>query len=206
MAGIDFTFYNLFMLVATMSPLLIGFFMLMVSIMNENIKGLVYIAGALLALTLNYPIQAALDNTQLTPEEGMELICSPFAFAGLGSYNSPASSSLFIGFTLAYLILPMWVNQVFNYGLISTLSILLLADAYARVQIKCIPASGAALGAMVGFVFGSLWYAVLKMGKADFLLYFGELDSNALRCGMAKTQTFKCSVYKNGELISSHLA
>ena len=205
MAGIEFTFYNLFMLMSTLSPLLIGFFMVMVSIMNENIKGVVYIAGALLALTLNYPIQAALDSVP-TPEDGMELICSPFAFEGVRSYNSPASSTLFIGFTLAYLLLPMWANQVFNYGIISSLSILLLSDAYARVQVKCTSPSGAALGAMVGIVFGSLWYSMLKMGKADHLLYFGELDSNALRCDMAKTQTFKCSVFRNGKLVSSHLA
>ena len=205
MAGIEFTFYNLFMLTATLSPMLIGFFMIMVSIMNENVKGIVYIAGALLALTLNYPIQSALD-IKSTPAAGMELVCSPFAFEGLGSYSSPASSSLFIGFTLAYLLLPMWVNQVFNYGVVSTLSVLLLSDAYARVHVNCTSVSGAVLGAVIGAVFGTLWYVVLRMGKADHLLYFGELDSNALRCDMPKKQTFKCSVYKNGQLISSHLA
>ena len=205
MAGIAFTFYNLFMLTATLSPMLVGFFMIMVSIMNENIKGLVYIAGALLALTLNYPIQSVLDSKS-SPVPGMELVCSPFAFEGLGSYNSPASSSLFMGFTLAYLLLPMWVNQVFNYGVISTLSILLLSDAYSRVHVGCTTVSGASLGAVIGCLFGTLWYVALRMGKADYLLYFGELDSNALRCDMPKKQTFKCSVFKNGKLISSHMA
>jgi hypothetical protein len=39
----------------------------------------------------------------------------------------------------------------------------------------------------------------------DSLLYFDELESNNVTCSRPSKQTFKCSVYKNGELISSNV-
>ena len=111
--GIPFTFKNLFMVIATLSPLLVAFFMVMVSLMNENIKGLVYLAGALMALTVNYPIQSAIGEEYKPPEEG-GIFCSPFVMGAMQQYNSPASSSLFLAFTFAYLFIPMYANSVYK--------------------------------------------------------------------------------------------
>lgn len=203
--GIPFTFTNLFMVMATISPLLVAFFMVMVSLMNENIKGLVYLAGSLFALTLNYPLQSAIGDRYEAPEEGA-LICSPFILGGLEQYNSPAASSLFLAFTFAYLFIPMYANNVYNYGIVSMMLILIFSNAYAKIRTKCFDTSAAVMGTLVGFVFGTLWYVLLKSSNADKFLYFGEMDSTAVRCSMPKEQTFRCAMYKNGVLISSDIA
>ena len=39
----------------------------------------------------------------------------------------------------------------------------------------------------------------------DSLLYFDELLSNKVACSRPSKQSFKCSVYKGGELISSNV-
>ena len=203
--GIPFTFKNLFMVIATLTPLLVAFFMVMVSLMNENIKGLVYLAGALMALTVNYPIQSAIGEEYKPPEEGA-LICSPFVMGAMQQYNSPASSSLFLAFTFAYLFIPMYANSVYNYGIISAMLILMFSNAYSKIVSRCFDSSAAVLGTLVGFLLGTLWYVALKASNADAFLYFGEMDSTAVRCSMPKEQTFKCSMYRNGELISSDIA
>ena len=38
------------------------------------------------------------------------------------------------------------------------------------------------------------------------LLYFDEFISNNVVCSRPTEQTFRCSVYKNGELISNNIA
>ena len=40
----------------------------------------------------------------------------------------------------------------------------------------------------------------------DNLLYFGKYTSNNVQCSKPSKQTFKCSVYKNGRLISRNIA
>jgi len=40
-------------------------------------------------------------------------------------------------------------------------------------------------------------------GGSGKFLFFNEVSSTMDKCSMPNNQTFKCSVYKNGELIGS---
>ena len=127
-ADSPFTFKNFFMSLSAVAPLLVAFFLVMVSLMNENVKGIVYLAGALLSLTLNYPIQAAMG---VAAPSDLSPACSPFLVGTLGRYASPSGSSLFLGFTFAYLFIPMFANGIYNYGIISSLLILICSNGPA---------------------------------------------------------------------------
>lgn len=203
--GIPLSFTNIFMVIFTLSPLLVAFFMVMVSLMNENIKGIVYLAGALIALSINYPIQNVIGDEYKPLPDG-SLACSPFVFGAFTRYNSPASSSLFLAFTFAYLLIPMYSNSTYNYGIISSMLILMFGNVYAKTRSRCFDTSAGVMGTLVGFLFGTLWYVMLQASNAQQFLYFGEMDSNAVRCSMPTEQTFRCSMYKNGTLISSDIA
>ena len=93
-----------------------------------------------------------------------------------------------------------------NYGVISALLCLFALDSVSKVTNKCTTVGGAVLGALVGFMFGSIWYTIFHMVGADEVLYFDEMESNAVKCEKPSSQTFKCSVYKNGVLVSSNIA
>jgi hypothetical protein len=66
--------------------------------------------------------------------------------------------------------------------------------------------SGSILGGLVGLILGATWFSVFHHSGYDSLLYFDELTSNRIACSRPSKQTFKCSVYKNGQLISSNIA
>lgn len=203
MAGIELTFSNILQLISVLSPILIAFFMIMLSFMNQNVKGLVFIAGALLATFLNIPLM----NTIKSPvNKDASLSCNLIEIPFLNAYNSPSPTSLFIAFTFAYLFLPMMFNNQMNYGVISALLCLFALDSVSKVTNKCTTVGGAVLGALVGFMFGSIWYTIFHMVGADEVLYFDEMESNAVKCEKPSSQTFKCSVYKNGLLVSSNIA
>lgn len=203
MAGIELTLSNMLQLMAALSPILIAFFMLMLSFMNQNMKGIVFIAGAVLATFLNHFLQNMMKS-EVDPTAS--LTCNIVDIPFLTRYNSPSTSSLFIAFTFAYLFLPMKYNNQMNYAVIAAILGLFSLDAVSKITNRCTTVGGAVLGALAGFVMGAMWYTIFKAVGAYELLYFDEMDSNAVRCERPSKQTFKCSVYKNGKLVSSNIA
>ena len=58
-------------------------------------------------------------------------------------------------------------------------------------------------GIVIGAGMGIGWCMLFYMtGHAD-LLYFNDLISNNVICSRPQKQTFKCSIYKNGELVKN---
>jgi len=200
--AMELTTTNIMQFFAAISPLLLAFFLVMSSIFNQDIKGFVYLAGVLLACVINIPIMNVLKS-EISPNAS--LTCNIIDIPHMANYNSPALSSLFIAFTIAYLILPMTTNNQINYVVLVALLCLFSLDSVTKVINKCTTASGVFLGGLIGFILGGIWYTLFHVTGYDSLLYFAELQSNNVLCRRPSKQTFKCSVYKNGELISSNI-
>jgi hypothetical protein len=79
-------------------------------------------------------------------------------------------------------------------------------DTVTKTTYMCTDYGGIALGSLVGVIGGSIWYSIFNIMELNDLLYFNELQSNNVICKRPSKQTFKCSVYKNGKLISSNIA
>lgn len=200
--AIQLTLTNMLQLFSAMSPLLLGFFLVMSSLFNQNLKGIVYLAGVLIASVINIFLMNQIGS-KIDPNASLScnLIDLPF----LKDFNSPAPTSLFIAFTIAYLVLPMYYNNQINYVVLATLLCLLALDAVTKINNKCTTSSGSILGTLVGFVLGATWYTLFHQSGYDSLLYFDELSSNNVMCSKPSKQTFRCSVYKGGNLISSNI-
>ena len=114
--SLQLTFSNIMQLFSLIAPLLLGFFLVMLSIFNQSLKGFVYLGGVLLALVINIPI---MNRIQSPIDSNAPIICNIMEIPFLNRYTSPSPSTLFIGFTLAYLFLPMKYNNQINYILIA---------------------------------------------------------------------------------------
>ena len=190
-------------LISALTPILITFFILMLTCMNQNFKGLIFIAGILLSLLFNLLIMRHVGS-QTDPKSSST--CSLIELPILGEFNSPSSSILFITFTFTYLFIPMIYNNQMNYPVIILLLALFALDSFMRVKHKCTTPLGVFLGVLVGGLCGILWFTILLFNGADKLLYFNEIGSNAVRCDRPSQQKFRCSVYKNGLLVSQNSA
>lgn len=202
---IKLTIPNMLQLTSVLSPILISFFLVMTSILNQNVKGLIYLAGALITLVFNI----FLMNFIKSPiDKDAPFTCNLVELPFLTEFNSPAPSCVLLAYTTVYLLQPLFLN----YGLLHNipLTILLLSllgiDATTKVYNKCTSKSGALIGALFGSLCGIIWYNIFKVAGFESLLYFDEIDSNNVHCSRPSKQTFKCSVYKNGQLISSKTA
>lgn len=197
----DLTLTNLFQFISAILPLLLTFFMVMISIFNQDLKGMVYLAGILITSVLNIFL---LNIIKSKKDENSAASCNLFNLPfNLSNYNVPALNSVLISFTIAYLILPMRASNQMNYVLIAALLSIFAIDGISKIMNKCTTIVGVIIGLLTGFLFGSLWYTLFHSTGYNSLLYFDQAVSNKVYCSRPKKQSFKCAVYKNGELIKT---
>jgi hypothetical protein len=201
--AIALTLPNILQFISFIAPTLLVFFLFLSSLFNQNVKGLVYIAGVLLASMINIIFMNVIGSER---NEDESFSCSLFDIPHISKYNSPYPTTLIIAFTIAYLVMPMKYNNQMNYVVLIFLLCLLVIDILTKVQNKCTTYPGTLLGALVGYLLGVLWYTIFNTAGYKSLLYFDELRSDNVVCSKPTKQTFKCSVFKNGELISSNIS
>jgi hypothetical protein len=196
---LQLTFSNIVQLFSIFAPLFLGTFLVLVSVFNQNIKGLIYLGGVLIASVINYVVSMTIGSEPV-PGEGS--ICNLVEFPLIPNrYNVPNYNSMFIAFTLMYLLLPMLTNSQVNLWIVGTIVSIFAIDAYVKLQYSCTVPRGITIGGIVGAALGSLWYFLFKFTDMQSLLFFNDLTSNNVVCNRPKNQTFKCSVYKNGQVI-----
>jgi hypothetical protein len=200
-SGMQLNSDNILKTVSILSPIIVVFFIVMSSLFNQDLKGLVYLAGILIASMINVFLMTQLQSPyEPRPGEFCSLIDLPF----FGSaFDSPAPSSVMIAFTAAYLIVPMIFNSQMNYILMAFFLIIFGIDGFYKTSVNCTKTSGVILGGLTGLFLGLSWFILFHSTGYDSLLYFNDFQSNNVMCSKPSKQTFKCSVYKNGQLISS---
>lgn len=200
--AIEFTLTNIFQFIAALAPLILGFFMIMISVFNQDIKGIIYLAGILISTVINVLLLNMIKSERNKDEssETCDLIHLPF---NLSDYNIPSLNSVLLTFTFVYLIMPMVASNQMNYALIIFLSGMIIVDAISKIMNKCTNIGGVLIGCLLGGIMGAIWYIIFKAAGLNSLLYFNTGDSDKLYCSRPKNQTFKCAVYKNGEIIKT---
>ena len=184
---------NILKFTGYITPFLLTFYLVMSSVINNDVKAIIYLAGILIALFLNKSIFMNLFKSPALPDAAES--CNLFTSGPtVTQYNSPAFNSVFMGFTMIYLILPMINLGSPNVSVILFLVLLFLLDAITKLTDKCTTISGVVLGLLLGGLLGSLWYTLLdSLGYKD-LLYFSETTSRSAVCSRPSKQQFKCKV------------
>jgi len=205
MAGINTTIFNITELIISLYPAFIIFFLIIVSLFNYTIiKGIIYFSGIALCHIVWVLLARLFPNNERNPNA--PITCDLINFPSL-NYDKPNRPAMITCFTLIYLLLPMFNNRklLFNPVIIIVLSLLTLGNIFYQYNNECSTFLGILFGSMLGATFGFLWFLVFwSAGKKD-LLFYNELASNNVVCNKPSKQTFKCSVYKNGEIISSNI-
>lgn len=195
----EFNLVNSIQFFSYISPLLLGFYLIMSSFFNKNIKGIIYLGGVLIfsfASLLLKPLIGSKTSLDAHPT------CNIFNI-GDSTYNSPPFHSVFIAFTFAYLAMPMITTGNINYYVLLSIMILFFMDSFSKVYNNCTTSIGVFLGGIFGVLFGIIYWAFFHYTNNSDLLYFDIEGSNKVVCKKPSRQTFRCNVYKNGKLVKS---
>ena len=78
---------------------------------------------------------------------------------------------------------------------------ILVIDSSARIKNNCTNGLGVVFGVILGLIIGGLYVLIIDSAGYNNLLYNDDFVSNKVACSKPSKQQFKCSVYKNGELL-----
>lgn len=199
--AIQLSITNVFRFISYITPVLLIFFMIMISVFNQDVKGLIYLGGVLITIF----ITVACKNMIKHPSDNPAYTCELFDFPGNASdYTVPSLNSVLIAFTFSYLLKPMQDYNQYNFSIIIAILMLFIIDAVTKLTNNCTPPLGVVGGGLIGYLLGYIYYSLLKATGNEKMLYLNELQSNNVVCSKPSEQQFKCAVYKNGQLISTN--
>jgi hypothetical protein len=193
---------NILQLISSLSPLYLSVFFILSSISNGDLKWTMFLAG-LIFLVFIFSLAAMTTDAKFDKVNGSAFYkreCNFVSFPyGLSEYTIPNFNSTALSFIFAYIYLPMVQFESYNLVLLAIIMVLFFVDGVTKVMNGCTPIVGVLMGMAIGWIVGYLWYLIVA-GANNNLIYFNNSSNNPI-CSRPNNQTFKCKVYKNGEII-----
>ena len=188
-----------------LSPVFISSFMLMSSMFSGDVKAFIWLALSIVGIVIIFLLQ----QTKLFHEDPkvyeMGDNCGDPLIPLFTNFPNLSVSTFFIVFTFIYLVQPMMMNNDWNYYVIVGFLGILIMDTMVKFQLfpNCTKKGGILSGAAFGIVYSFGCYNAILAAGGNNLLYFNTVSTNNVYCSRPKKQTFKCYVYKNGQVISA---
>ena len=190
---------------AQLSPLFIGSFMLLSSIFNGDVKAFIWLILIIVGVVIIFGIQKFFLKEKIAPVYASGDNCADPLIPLFTNFPNFSVSTFFIVFTMIYLVQPMIMHNDWNYYVVVGFLGILIMDTMVKFQLfpNCTKKTGILIGAVFGTLYSAFCYNLILAAGGDKLLYFNTVSSNNVYCSRPKKQTFKCYVYKNGEIISA---
>lgn len=200
--AMQFNIENFVEFIAAISSIFIATFFILISIFNQDIKAFIYLAGVFFTYIICGLVFSPFLQSLIPDLSQRSFVCDIVQFPFANSVSEPSLNQLFLGFTSAYIVTPMLMYDQLNYGVVIFMIFLLFFDGFYRKKYNCNSMIGIVAGALIGIAGGIGWYYLLYTQGFESMLYFGETLSNNAVCSRPSRQTFRCDVYKNGQLIT----
>lgn len=188
---------NIVVFLSFFSPIILATSVTSMSFIFQNFKGLIYLGfliGCCVVRSYVYMMSGA------SPIVNDRTICTSIQYS---KYGNPTFSAFVFAFTIMYLCLPMFSNSAVNYWVFISLLTYFFIDMFIKIYKKCIIQTGDLfLNILLGVASSALIVTLMYAGGSGKYLFFNEVSSNKEVCYQPSKQTFKCSLYSNGELVS----
>ena len=185
----------------SLTPLFIVSFLFMASVLNQNVKGLVYLGGIVIVILITIGLKYAIGpTTNFVDTENKWGWRDGF----IKQNSIPDFGSMILSFTMMYITLPMAYKAAsLNVLLIIIMLFFIVSNAIVRVQEKKNNIIGIIIGNLVGAALGVGYFFAFWASNNKNLLFNNGVSSNNVSCDRPSKQTFKCAVYKNGQIVKN---
>jgi hypothetical protein len=190
--------FNAIIYFSFFSPIILATSITSLSFIFQNFKGLIYLGfliGCCIVRNYVYMITGG------SPIVNDKTICTSIQYS---KYGNPTFSAFVFAFTIMYLSLPMFSNSAPNFWVFISLVAYFFIDMFIKLYKKCVVSIGDLfLNVLLGLSSAALIVTLMYAGGSGEHLFFNEVSSNKDICYQPSKQSFKCEVFKNGELLSS---
>jgi len=190
--------FNVLVFFSFFSPIILAITITSLSFIFQNFKGFIYL-GFLLGCVVLRSFIYMMNGASPVVNDGT--ICTSIQYS---KYGNPTFSAFVFAFTIMYLSFPMFSNGAPNFWVFSVLLVYFFLDLFIKIYKNCIVKMGDLfLNILLGLASSALIVSLMYAGGSGKYLFFNEVSSNKEICSQPKKQTFKCSLYKNGELVGN---
>jgi hypothetical protein len=189
---------NIIYLFFRLAPFIIVSYFTLQSIFNQDLKGLIYLIGLIVACVCAVLIGNVLPQTSnvivnADPNGYSKLKCNMLTLgSGEPVSNLPLSQTVF-GYTLAYLSYFIGINnlQTQNIPTFVLFPIVILADFIWSTSNQCSSSEYLITALIVGGIVGALWAMIIDATKVANLTYFSGI-SNKDVCSQPSRSMYRC--------------
>lgn len=183
-----------------LAPFVLVCFFTLASVFNQDFKGLVYLVGLIFACFSTMMIGNSLP---ITPPEGANPLCNIITISSTSDFSKLSLGQTIFGYTFAYLMYIIVKHKLVKQNLPTVIffPIIIVVDILWNMNNNCYSFIQLLISLMIGGMVGALWGHVIDKTKMTQLQYFNQI-SGKQACTRPSKSTFKCNVYKNGQLIS----
>jgi hypothetical protein len=179
------------------SPIILATSITSLSFIFQNFKGLIYLGFLIAACIVRNYVYMVSGSAPVINDR---TICTSIQYS---KYGNPTFSAFVFAFTIMYLSIPMFSNGSPNFWVFVSLVSYFLIDVFIKIYKNCvIKMSDLFINVLLGSSLSALIVTLMYVGGSGKYLFFNEVSSNKDICYQPKEQTFRCSLFKNGELIS----
>lgn len=188
---------NIVVFLSFFSPIILATGITSMSFIFQNFKGLIYLGfliGCCFVRSYIYMMSGA------NPIVNDKTICTSVQYS---KYGNPTFSAFVFAFTIMYLSYPMFVNGSVNFWIFTLLIAYFFMDMFIKIYKNCIIKIGDLfLNVLLGAASSALIVTLMYTGGSGKYLFFNETSSNKDICYQPSKQTFKCSMYRDGQLVT----
>ncbi len=188
---------NIIVYLTFFSPIILATSITSLSFIFQNFKGLIYLGfliGCCVVRSFVYAMSGA------APIINDKTICTSIQYS---KYGNPTFSAFVFAFTIMYLSYPMFSNGSINFWVFISLITYFFLDMFIKIYKNCVVKMGDLfLNVLLGSASAALIVTLMYVGGSGKYLFFNEMSSDKEMCYQPSKQTFRCSMYKDGQLIT----
>jgi len=190
MINISFLLYTAFRL----APFILVSYFSLSSILNQDVKGIVYLAGLLLTCF----VASICGNMEVfklkTPNTDNDMICNVLTLTDTGRFSNIPLSMVTFAYTFFFLVYIIADKKlaVQNIPTLIIFPLIIIAEFAWNTFYGCSSMIGIVTALVIGGLFGFAWSMIIARSGAVNLQYFNGI-SNSNVCTRSSTQKFKCT-------------
>ena len=194
---------NILVLVTFYMPLIFAIIVLSWGVIMQSVKGFIYL---LFMLGMSVVREFILSYSGHSEQNPLDMhttnnICNTINYS---KHGNNTFSVFMLSFTTVYLSMPMFINSSVNWFFVGSCIAAIVMDIGVRTKAGCsMSGSGIFTNIIGGTILAMSIVGLMTANGSEKFLFFNEIQSNKTVCSRPTKQQFKCTVYKNGEVLTN---